>query len=181
MNPNEYVKGCIRTEAPVDGPIERLADDSNTFADSIEVLFNNVIETGKDVDGYKRLVYYDKAPKTSVFESDIPEVRSNYNALDAEQARILHAAQGLVTETAEFVEALQASVVDGAEFDKVNAAEELGDLMWYIAIASDALGADLGDIMATNLKKLKERYPEKFTSEDAEVRDLDAERKILEA
>jgi len=39
---------------------------------------------------------------------------------------------------------------------------------------------DLGEIMNTNIEKLRSRYPEKFTTEDADNRDLIVERKILE-
>lgn len=39
---------------------------------------------------------------------------------------------------------------------------------------------DLPKILETNINKLKARYPEKFTTEKADNRDLDNERKILE-
>lgn len=39
---------------------------------------------------------------------------------------------------------------------------------------------DLEVILATNIAKLKERYPEKFTTADSDNRNLDSERKILE-
>jgi NTP pyrophosphatase (non-canonical NTP hydrolase) len=39
---------------------------------------------------------------------------------------------------------------------------------------------DIYSIMQTNIDKLKARYPEKFTTDDADNRDLDTERKILE-
>ena len=64
--------------------------------------------------------------------------------------------------------------------DVVNILEENGDINWYQAIMMDACGGDWGDILENNIEKLKERFPEKFTNEDALNRDLDAERAILE-
>jgi len=94
--------------------------------------------------------------------------------------RLLHAGIGLATESAEFLDALKKHVFYGKELDKVNLKEEIGDLMWYCAIALDELGATFDEVQNTNINKLKARYPEKFTKERAEVRDLKTERKILE-
>lgn len=94
--------------------------------------------------------------------------------------RLVHAAQGLSTEVGEFTDVLKKWVFYGRPVDEVNLEEELGDLMWYVAEAANALGADLGKIMATNIEKLRARYPDKFTEFDAQHRNLEAERAILE-
>jgi NTP pyrophosphatase (non-canonical NTP hydrolase) len=94
--------------------------------------------------------------------------------------RLLHAAQGLCTEAGEFTDAIKKHIFYGKTLDLVNLEEEIGDAMWYIAEACNAIGVDLGEVMALNIKKLRTRYPERFTEEKAVVRDLDAERKILE-
>lgn len=44
----------------------------------------------------------------------------------------------------------------------------------------DKMEFDLSKILQTNIDKLKARYPNKFTEQDAIVRNLDKERKILE-
>jgi len=62
----------------------------------------------------------------------------------------------------------------------VNAREEAGDLLWYLALIARALGTDLETIARTNIEKLRTRYPGKFTAEAALNRDLEAERKTLE-
>ena len=97
-----------------------------------------------------------------------------------EVIRLNHAAMGMVTEAGEFLDVLKKHIYYGKTIDKVNLAEEIGDLCWYIAIACDELHVDLENIMETNIAKLKARYPNKFTSEDAINRDLETERKILE-
>jgi len=100
--------------------------------------------------------------------------------LDTKTVRLAHAAQGMSTEVGEFTDVLKKWVFYGKPVDEVNLEEELGDLMWYVAEAANALGADLGKIMATNIDKLRARYPDRFTEFDARNRNLDAERKILE-
>lgn len=94
--------------------------------------------------------------------------------------RLLHAGIGLATESGEFLDALKKSLFYGKELDRVNLKEEIGDLLWYCAIALDELGGDFDSTMATNIAKLKARFPNKFTEEDAENRNLDKEREILE-
>ena len=36
---------------------------------------------------------------------------------------------------------------------------ELGDLMWYVAQATQALGISMDEVLETNVNKLKKRYP----------------------
>ncbi|WP_417334960.1 nucleoside triphosphate pyrophosphohydrolase family protein [Halobacteriovorax marinus] len=94
--------------------------------------------------------------------------------------RLLHAGIGLSTEAGEFLDALKKHIFYGKELDRVNLAEEMGDLFWYLAIVADELGVDMDDVMERNIEKLKARYGEKFSEEKAENRDLKNERSILE-
>lgn len=94
--------------------------------------------------------------------------------------RLVHAAMGMQTETAEFTDALKKSLFYGKTLDVTNLKEELGDLLWYVAIAMDELDTDFETEMERVINKLKVRYPEKFTRDAAEDRDLDAEREVLE-
>lgn len=95
--------------------------------------------------------------------------------------RILHAAMGCVTEAGEMLDALKRRVFYGKPLDPVNLAEEAGDLLWYVAVLSDALNVPIIDIMHTNIAKLRRRYPEKFSPDAALNRDLEAERAVLES
>ncbi len=95
--------------------------------------------------------------------------------------RILHAAMGMVTEAGEFLDALKKSFYYGKKNDLINLKEELGDILWYMAIAMSALGTDFETEMARNINKLRTRYPEKFDSGKAITRNLDAERNTLES
>jgi len=102
------------------------------------------------------------------------------DGVEYDRRRLLHAQMGMQTETAEFTDALKKSIFYGKPLDVVNLKEELGDLMWYMAIAFDELGTNFETEGKRVIKKLKARFPEKFTNDKAENRDLDTERKILE-
>jgi len=94
--------------------------------------------------------------------------------------RLLHAGMGVSTEAGEFLDALKKYVFYGKPVDEVNLKEEIGDLFWYCAIACDVLGVNFESIMERNIDKLRARYPNNFTEDSAQNRDLATERKILE-
>jgi NTP pyrophosphatase (non-canonical NTP hydrolase) len=122
--------------------------------------------------------------------------------------RLLHAALGMTTEAAEVADVLKKGLFYGKGLDaevvlsqetrdqifygkgldaeivlsqeaREHIAEEVGDLLWYVAIACDALGIPMQDIMAANIRKLRARYPERFTEEAAVERDVAAEQEAL--
>lgn len=94
--------------------------------------------------------------------------------------RLLHAGLGLTTEAGEFVDPLKKRLFYCKPLDLVNLKEELGDLLWYVAIACDALGTTVEQVMETVIAKLQHRYPDKFSDVAAINRDLDGERAVLE-
>lgn len=94
--------------------------------------------------------------------------------------RLRHAAYGMQTEAAEFTDMLKKAEFYGKPLDRVNLLEELGDQLWYIAIALDTLDSSFEEVMGRNIAKLQARYPEKFTEDSALNRNLETERKILE-
>jgi NTP pyrophosphatase (non-canonical NTP hydrolase) len=44
---------------------------------------------------------------------------------------------------------------------------EIGDVLWYCALAASALGYNLNDIAVGNIDKLLQRYKDEFTSEES--------------
>lgn len=94
--------------------------------------------------------------------------------------RILHAAIGCVTESGEMLDALKKQIYYGKELDVVNVKEEASDLLWYLAILFDELGTSFEEEMERVVNKLKVRFPDKFTEDNAFNRDLSKEREILE-
>src|ERR1041385_375912 len=88
---------------------------------------------------------------------------------------------GICTESGELLDGLKRALFySNKAYDPVNALEEYGDLLWYIALGLDADGWTLDDALRRNLEKLATRYPEAFDVKRALSRDLDAERAALE-
>lgn len=96
--------------------------------------------------------------------------------------RILHGVIGNATEATELLEAILPTIASNGNepLDLVNIGEEIGDSEWYKAILTDATGLNLEDIQTTVIAKLKARYPDKYSDENALNRDLVVERAILE-
>lgn len=101
--------------------------------------------------------------------------------LDENSVDLLHAGLGLVTEVGELNDIIKKFLFYGKEIDVINLLEEVGDIMWYIFFLSARVGINLDECIAMNLEKLKKRFPEKFTEEKANNRDLDSERETLES
>lgn len=113
-------------------------------------------------------------------KTESPPCDEMVNRIDNQILRLLHASMGLCTEAGEFQDVLKKHIFYGKPVDFVGLQEEIGDVMWYVALACNAMGVSLDKIMTTNIEKLRARYPERFTEEKAQNRDLEKERKILE-
>lgn len=100
--------------------------------------------------------------------------------LDEQQARQLHAAIGISTEAGELLDAFKKAIFYRKTLDVTNVKEETGDILWYLALLFDSMGTSFEAEAARVIAKLKERFPEKFTTADSDGRDVEAERKVLE-
>lgn len=76
--------------------------------------------------------------------------------------RLLEGLMGVNGEAGEAVDILKKVLFQGHTLDREHIALELGDICWYIALAADAIGYPLEEIMAMNLEKLRKRYPDGF-------------------
>lgn len=76
---------------------------------------------------------------------------------------LTHAALGLTGEAGEFADAIKKTVIYNKVLDHENAMEEIGDILWYCALACEALGLEMQEVANYNLGKLAARYPEKYT------------------
>jgi len=80
---------------------------------------------------------------------------------------------GLAGEAGEVAELVKKAVfhrhgINGAFREKM--VKELGDVLWYAAAMCTKLDMDLGVIMEVNIRKLEERYPSGFSSQDSKRR-----------
>jgi len=79
--------------------------------------------------------------------------------------RVTNWVLGLAGEAGEIADRWKKVLYHGHPFDKDAMVEELGDLLWYAAMLSDALGLPLSEVAARNIEKLRARYPDGFSSE----------------
>ena len=187
MDYKDYIKNAIRTESPktsivADEELLKAVSRAGIVATEALDMMKKSMFYGKKFDGIgmsKFTALLDEVAARAEFantnllnpEDDTPPLEIN--------ARILHAAVGIFTEAGEVLDAVITSLESG-KLDLVNLHEEIGDINWYTAILLDETKGNFDEILDRNIAKLKARYPEKFSDQQAESRDLAKERGILE-
>ena len=76
--------------------------------------------------------------------------------------RLLDAAAGLAEEAGEVVGLVRKRVFQQRDAGRERVVEELGDLLWCLAVTADALGISLGEVAEANRRKLELRHPDGF-------------------
>ena len=118
---------------------------------------------GKTVDLHKYVDFVDAV--TSDPSKDFKFFIKSLEHLDREGAninRLATAAVGISAEGGEFMEIVKKMVFQGKPWNADNREHliiELGDVLWYVAQACMALEVSFDDVVATNVEKLKKRYP----------------------
>jgi NTP pyrophosphatase (non-canonical NTP hydrolase) len=174
-----YIELAHSTSAPVGPCRERLKGPL------LALLFHKLLELdnlANDLDKLKRAIFYGAASTdgSMILSADADECAQHALREDA-TIELLHAGLGLATEAGEFLSPIFDLIFQGLELDAVNVGEEIGDSLWYLAKACKFTGTTLELEQVRNIAKLAKRFPQKFTDADALQRDLDAERKTLEA
>lgn len=116
-------------------------------------------------------------------DKPLPRLSALSKSLEGyEGVKLLHAVIGLTGEVGELAGAVEKYAYYGQPLDETNIKEELGDILWYVAEACEALDIGMADVMEANIRKLRLRFPDKYTNEDAkeENRDRQAEAKAIE-
>jgi len=198
MKLEDYTIAALRTESTI--------EQINTNEERLKALLEILIGAGNMLDDLKKNIFYGREidndkfmeahslvctgfENLEVWHRNPNTLMSNMVPIDQNSqidhnlsidTRIFHGIVGMATESTELLEALYKQITTG-ELDEVNTAEECGDSNWYQAILLDSLGQDWEKMLLVNIEKLKKRYADTvFTAENANNRDLDAERKILE-
>lgn len=96
-----------------------------------------------------------------------------------EIARLLHGFMLINGEGAEGLDAIKKHIYYGKELDKVNLVEEIGDALYGCQVACEALGITLEQALFINHRKLKERYPDGFSENNAINRDVQKELEVM--
>ena len=86
------------------------------------------------------------------------------------ERRLIISALGLAGEAGEFANMVKKLTAHGHNIAPSILADELGDVLWYVAEAATACGLSLGDLAQKNVEKLQKRYPEGFSEEKSRNR-----------
>jgi len=76
-----------------------------------------------------------------------------------------------LSEAGECQNKLKKYLYHGHKLDKDSIAEELGDILWYVAAIATTLQISLDSVARKNIEKLKKRYPDGFSEERSRERD----------
>ena len=106
------------------------------------------------------------AQVTSDCSTNFVDFADRIGELDRQGAnieRLLTAGVGINAEGGEFLEIVKKMVFQGKAWNADNREHliiELGDIMWYVAQATIALGISMEEVLDRNITKLGKRYPE---------------------
>jgi len=90
---------------------------------------------------------------------------------DTAEERFTHFCIGLAGEVGEVVDYLKKVLFHNHPLDKQKLAEELGDVIWYVATLATTANIPLDYVAQLNIDKLYKRYPEGFDVERSINRD----------
>lgn len=138
------------------------ADCVYTFLDNINASLERV--AGNDFDDYAckayRTIKANATTKDLLLEGALGLSGETGEVVDIIKKDVYHG-HSLVNESGKFV-------IDQLDRDKL--IHELGDVLWYVNEIAWAIGAPLSEIANKNIEKLKNRYPEGFSSEASKNR-----------
>ena len=77
---------------------------------------------------------------------------------------------GLAGEIGEVIDIMKKHIYQGKELDITDVIEEVGDVLWYIANFCNVNNITMDECMESNIKKLRKRFPNGFTTKDANER-----------
>jgi len=186
MEAKEYLKKYVEDAKRTESNRKQIIFDPEALALAIGMFIGagNILDQIKKYVFYGKPIKYDKLKKhldavngcsELVFDKERDDGSYAFN-MDVVPVndRLFHSVIGIATEATELVEAMKNGFPDD-----VNLLEEFGDLNWYEGIGIDELGGSFDEVLETNIRKLKHRYPEKFSHQSAQERDIEGERQIL--
>lgn len=198
MDANQFQTEALRSDA---GYSDEIAERAWSMTQDLLHTVRRGIELGEWAGKLKAKIYYgralsgsapgwyvkaamEEAPSSEMEElvlnvSDLHERGLIWNERNSD---VLHGLLGQLSEAGEAMEALLKLLgSEDGQLDETNLMEEAGDSMWYSAKTLDAIDVEMSDAMQRIIDKLHARFPDKFTQDRANNRNLNAERQALES
>lgn len=187
MNTKEFIKNATRTES--------IKSEIKTNEEMILNIAKIFLLSGQMLDQYKKNIFYNRDIKQDVLVDNFRSIADAMTNLSYQfktnsqmenndilpvNPRLFHGIVGISTEATELMEQMVSSIEESRLMDSVNVLEETFDVAWYSAIIHDTLQADMEHTFACGIDKLRKRFPEKFSDDNANNRDVDSERAILD-
>jgi NTP pyrophosphatase (non-canonical NTP hydrolase) len=177
MNDAEYTAGVFSVKSGSYAPDN--ADPVN-FVDKLKTFIN----AAKELDKAKKALFYPGAPAFG-FGGDPKDLFMFKVFEELGHVDTLHAILGLITESGELAERLL--LLEKMNWDNNeevaeayrNLKEEYGDIFWYLYLGVADIGETPAEIREANMRKLRTRYPDKFSGPSALRRNVDAELRAL--
>lgn len=91
--------------------------------------------------------------------------------LTPQETLLVWNALGAAGEAGEMADLVKKAVFHRHGLDKERIKKEIGDCLWYLNAICRDIGTTLNEVAGGNIEKLKDRYPEGFTSEASINRD----------
>lgn len=199
MNPNEYVKSVLVTEARDMAPLQERFQQirnirllhgaiglSSELAEAQELVEKpgidavNLKEEMGDLFWYMGIIVDElKLNPESIFANNETGAIVTYT-LNDQRAELQHNIHGMVKAVGTLVDFLKKSVMYGKELNVAEVSNNLVKIDYYINQALRLFGQTSAGSRERNIEKLRARYGEKFTEAAALERNLAAEREILE-
>lgn len=175
MTLEEYIPLALRTESTRKDPPERrvLHAAVGLTTEAVELLFAT-----DDVNRFEELgdlMWYWAVMKDAIGYAPVELSELGEVPADALRENILLSA-GVI------LDLVKKNQFYGKPFDSLMNGARINhwSIVQDVSNHAGMLGYDLSEVLEANIRKLRVRYPEKFSLENAEVRDLNAERKVFE-
>jgi hypothetical protein len=160
-----YQQEALRTKSDNFNLTPQLATD-------LMKVCQGAVLSGRGGDAVKRSIFYLQERKHlhDIDSSDLNGVNVHDPQFTGLDPDLVHGILGLYTEACELMELLLTSLISGQKIEPDKLVKELGDVYWYGAVVQEGLGVTEEHVKRMNILKLKTRYPDKFTVEDAVAR-----------
>lgn len=140
-------------------------------AEAFSKTLADLLKLNETVDAAKKALFYGK-DNVKLLGEQSDANKGGWKNVDAD---LLHAGIGIVTEGVEFLEKVLAT----KKATKAELVSELGDVLWYTNIATKPLDTDLGAVADGNIVKLAKRYPDAFSLDLANTKNVKEEDALI--